>query len=100
MGTSFQRRFRLVGQGVTDAKGVSIFILMRFHGSLLALMPEPPAPLVRRFMDGDTVEPGLQAALAVETLHAAKNFEKHFLRRIRGIRRIAQDAIDQAVDRL
>src|SRR5437867_2749881 len=51
-------------------------------------------------MNGDPVEPRLQAALAIETLHATKNLEENFLSGIRGISRIGQDAIDKAVDRL
>jgi len=51
-------------------------------------------------MDGDPVEPGLEAALTVKALHAAKDFEENFLCGVRGIRRVSQNAVHQAVNRL
>ena len=55
---------------------------------LLRLVPEPPAPAVRRLVQRDPIDPRLQAGLAMEMFHPAKDFEKYFLcgiRRIRGI---------------
>ena len=51
-------------------------------------------------MHGDAVNPGFQAGLAVKMLHAPKHFQEDFLRGIRRVRRIGDDAINQAVDRL
>ena len=51
-------------------------------------------------MYGNTVNPGFQAGLAVKMLHPPKHFQEDFLRGIGGVRRIGDDAIHQAVDRL
>ena len=51
-------------------------------------------------MHRDTVNPGLQAGLAVKMVHAAKHFQKDFLRGIGRVGGIGDDAIHKAVDRL
>src|SRR6267142_3757182 len=100
MSKNLQRRFMLVRQGVTQAKRISVLIYVGFHGSLFTLVPEPPAPLVGSFMNRYTVEPCLQAAFAIKTLHTAKNFEKDFLCGVRSVRRVGQNAVHKAVNRL
>src|ERR1041385_1460786 len=100
VGQHLHWRFAFVRQGVAQTKSIPIFIRMRFHGCLFALVPEPPAPLVGSLMDRDAVEPRLQAAFAVEALHAAKYFEKNFLGGVRRIRGVSEDAVYKAVNRL
>ena len=51
-------------------------------------------------MHGNAVNPGFQAGFAVKMLHSTKHFQKDFLRGIGGVRRIGDDAVNQAVDRL
>ena len=51
-------------------------------------------------MHRNPVNPGLQAGLAVKMLHAAKHFQEDFLGSVGRVRRIGDDAIHQAVDRL
>ena len=66
----------------------------------LRLVPEPPAPPVGGLMHRDSVNPGLQAGLAVKMLHPPKHFQKNFLGRIGRVRGIGHDAIYQTVDGL
>src|SRR6266852_4978036 len=66
----------------------------------LCLVPEPPAPPIRRLVQSDAVDPGLQARFAVKMLHPAEDFQKYVLRRVRRIRRIVHDAVHETVDRL
>src|SRR5579871_4770801 len=65
--------------------------------SLLGLVPKPPSPPVRCLMQRDTVNPRLEAGLAMEVLHAAKHFQEDVLRGVRGIRGIIHYAINQSV---
>ena len=51
-------------------------------------------------MDRDPVDPRLQAGLTVKVLHAAKHLQEDFLRGVRGVCRIADDPVHQAVDGL
>src|SRR5579859_3859744 len=51
-------------------------------------------------MNGDPVQPGFQAAFAIEALHAAKDLQEHFLRGIGRVRRVSEDAVHKAVDGL
>ena len=44
-------------------------------------------------MHGDAVNPGFQTGLAVKMVHAAKHFQKDFLRGIGRVRRIGDDAV-------
>src|SRR5262245_14444934 len=73
---------------------------LAFDRCFFGLMPEPPTPPVRSFMDGYAVNPGLQTGLAMEVFHAAKNLQKYFLSGVGGIGGVGQDTIDNAVDRL
>src|SRR5215467_3841713 len=49
-------------------------------------------------MNGDPVQPGLQAAFTVEALHAAKDLQKNFLRSVRGVAWVSKNAVYQAVN--
>ena len=66
----------------------------------LGLVPEPPAPPVRRLVHRDPVDPRFQAGLSVEMLHPAEDFQEYFLRRIRRIGGVGEDAVHQRVDGL
>src|SRR5947209_19592798 len=100
MRKQFKRRFPRINQGVAQTKGIAIFVFLRLHGSFLAFMTEPPAPLVRSLMNGDTIQPGLQAGFTIETLHSTEYLEEHLLGGVRRIRWVAQDAVHKAVNRL
>ena len=56
--------------------------------------------LVGGLVNGDAVKPGLQAGFTVEALHAAKDLKKHLLGGVGRVGRIAQDAVDKAINRL
>src|SRR5882762_2217544 len=63
-------------------------------------MAEKPPSLVMGLIDGDAVDPGLEAALAPEMPDVAEDLEKNFLYHVRSIARIARQAESQIVDRL
>src|SRR5271166_790674 len=77
-----------------------MFVRDRLDRCLAALMPRPPAPLVVRFMQCDTIDPGLQAGMAVEAPNPSKHFEEHFLGGIGCVRGIVEQPVNQAVNRL
>ena len=63
-------------------------------------MAKKPAPLIMGLIDGDAVDPGLEAALAPEMPDVAEDFEKNFLHHVRRIAWVARQAESQVVDRL
>src|SRR6185437_10383085 len=63
-------------------------------------MTEPPAAAVRRFMYCNTVDPRLQAGLAMKMFHPAEYFEENFLSGVGGICRIGENTVHQTVNRL
>ena len=95
-----KRRLPFIHQCVADAKGIAALVLVHLHGRFLALVPEPPAPLIGRLMNSDSVKPGLQARLPVEAFHSPKDLEKHLLGGVGRVGRIAQNAVHEAIDRL
>src|SRR5438445_13051823 len=63
-------------------------------------MAVPPAAAVRSFRHRNSVDPGLQAGLAVEGFHCSEDLQEDFLCGIGGISRSGDDAVYQAVNRL
>ena len=51
-------------------------------------------------MNGDAINPGLQAALAVEFGHPAENLDKYFLGGVGGVGGIVQYPVDEVVNGL
>src|SRR5437016_10005598 len=100
MGDLLKRRLTFINQHVADAKRAAAFVLLHLHGYFLALVPEPPATLIGSLMNGDPVKPSLQAGLSIESLHPPEDLEKHLLRGVGRVGWIAQNAINQAINRL
>src|ERR1700719_3098133 len=65
----------------------------------MRLVTKPPSLAVRGLVQCDAVNPGFQARFSVKTFHSAKHLQEHILRGIRGVSRIADHAVDQAVNR-
>src|SRR5580704_4799390 len=63
-------------------------------------MPEPPASAVGSLVQRNSINPGLEARLAVKMLHSPKDLQKHFLGRVSRIGWIRHTPINQAIDRL
>ena len=78
------------------------FVALGFglNGGLAKLVAKPPAPAVRSLMQGDAVDPCLQAGVGVEALDSAKNLEEDFLSGIGGVGGVFEDPVDQAVNGL
>src|ERR1022692_256325 len=56
--------------------------------------------MVRCFMNGNSVNPGFQTAIAVKTLDALEDFHKNVLQNIRGVGLILNNMPDQVEDRI
>ncbi len=56
--------------------------------------------MIVRFIHRDTINPGLQAAIAAERSDIAEHFQKNLLHDIGGVRRIVQQPANQAIHRL
>src|SRR5262249_4565277 len=63
-------------------------------------MAEPPTAAVRWLRDRDAIDPCLQAGLTVKMFHAAEYLQKNILGGVGSVRRIGEDAVHDAVDRL
>src|SRR5450631_2072565 len=87
MGSELEGRLVLIEQGVFDRDGVTIILVadLRLDSYFLTLMPAPPAFLIGGLMDGNAIDPGLQAGVAVEVADAAKDFEEDFLGEVGGV---------------
>src|ERR1700735_164504 len=86
-------------QRVGHAKGLALVILkLRVDGQFLPFMPAPPAALIARLMQRDPVNPGPEARVAMKARDITKDLNKHFLRHIRRIGRIAQAARHQGIN--
>ena len=79
---------------------LGVAIVGRLDGRLSSPVAKPPAPLVRSLVQGDPVNPGLQARVRVETADAAKDLDEHFLGGIGCVGRIVEHPVHQAVNRL
>src|SRR5579859_2461544 len=64
-------------------------------------MPVPPHPtplLVRSFMHGNTINPSLQAAVAMELGNSLEHFDENFLEHVRGVSGVAHDVKNKIED--
>src|SRR5664279_1043450 len=64
------------------------------------LVAKPPATLVRRLMQRDAVDPGLETRVGIEPSDPAKDLDEYFLGRIGCVGGIVNYPVDQAVNRL
>src|SRR5207244_12029285 len=65
-----------------------------------AAMAEKPPALVVRFVHGDAVDPGLEAALAPEMTDVAEDLEEHFLDNVAGVAGLVQQQESEVINRL
>src|SRR5450756_228046 len=87
-------------QAQSVAIGITVTIVSGVNGDLLALMPEPPATLIRSLVKCNAVQPGAQTGIAMETANAANNLDKDFLSQIRSVGWILDAASNEGVKRL
>ena len=87
------------GEGLAGGVGV-----VGFGGGvdadLLAFVAGPPAALVGGLVQGDAVEPGAQAGVAVELADAAEDLDEDFLGDVGGVGGVVEAAADEGVEGL
>ena len=95
-----ERRLVTVGESALHGViAVSVFLgFRRLNRRLMHLVAKPPALPIRRLMQCNAINPGLQAGFAVKMLHAAEHFQKNILRGIGRVGGIAHHAINQPVN--
>ena len=93
----FQRRLVMVRQNLFVRHAVALIVI---QAGFMAALAGKPTAMVVRFIDGDSIDPGLQRTLAPETADGAKHLEENFLHDIGRIGGVRHQAIDDVVDRL
>ena len=89
-----------VDQCVLQVEGFAIVHReLLLNGDLLALVTTPPAALIGGFMQGDAVDPGAQARVAVEVGDAAVDLDEDVLSDVCGFAGIGDGARDERIER-
>ncbi len=93
-------RFVLIDQRVLETEGFAIlgreFLL---NSDFLALVAAPPAALIGGFMQGDAVDPGAQAGVAMKIADAAVDLDEDILGDVGGFAGVGNGARDERVER-
>ena len=90
------------GEGVGEAEGLGVVAGLRdegcVDGEFLAFVAGPPAALVAGLVQGDAIDPGAQAGVAVEGGDVAEDLDEDLLGDVGGVGWVAQAAGDEGVD--
>src|ERR1700722_18694941 len=88
-----------VDEGVLKTKGLAVVALTTFgfYGDFLALVASPPAALVAGLAQGDAINPGAQAGVAIKSANPAVNLDEDILGQVSRVRYVRNGARNQAV---
>ena len=105
LGGVVEGRTGAVGEGGSEGEGLAGGVgLVGLGGGvdadLLAFVAGLPAALVGGLVQGDAVEPGAQAGVAVELANAAEDLDEDFLGDVGGVGGVVEAAADEGVEGL
>src|SRR5208283_2144037 len=97
VGSAFERRpARISGEIV----GTTVLEFISFNRDFALTVPAEPATVVVRFVNGNAVDPGTQAALLAKRADPPKYLQEHFLYNITSVVLTTEQPVDHPVDRL
>lgn len=85
---------------VREGAFVDSGIIFSCQSNFVSMMPGKPAPVIVGFIHSDAVNPGLEAAIALERADFPENLKENLLGDVGGIGRIVHQPVNQIVNRL